>query len=77
MHPSTFEYLKPTDEQVEQMNRVRAAAKAYNDILERELQARIRLLLFATIGPTQCGLMLQLPDCQMGHHGNNLTQIQT
>jgi hypothetical protein len=37
LHPSTFEYLKPTDEQVERMNRVRAAAKAYADILDAEL----------------------------------------
>ena len=33
MHASTFEYLKPTDAQVEQMAKVRAAAKAYNDAL--------------------------------------------
>lgn len=37
MHQSTYEYLKPTDEQVEKMNRVRAAAKAYSDVLEAEL----------------------------------------
>lgn len=37
MHSSTYEYLKPTDKQVEQMARVRAAAKAYNDILDSEL----------------------------------------
>jgi hypothetical protein len=37
MHPSTYEYLKPTDEQVEQMTAVRAAAKAYSDILEQVL----------------------------------------
>lgn len=37
MHKSTFEYLKPTDAQVESMARVRAAAKAYNDVLEAEL----------------------------------------
>ena len=37
MHASTFEYLKPTDEQVERMARVRAAAKAYGDILDAEL----------------------------------------
>lgn len=37
MHPSTYEYLKPTDEQTAQMSRVRAAAKAYNDILDAEL----------------------------------------
>jgi hypothetical protein len=37
MHPSTFEYLKPTDEQIERMARVRAAAKAYSDVLDAEL----------------------------------------
>lgn len=37
MHPSTYEYLKPTDKQLESMTRVRAAAKAYSDVLEAEL----------------------------------------
>lgn len=37
MHSSTFEYLKPTEEQIERMARVRAAAKAFNDVLEIEL----------------------------------------
>jgi hypothetical protein len=37
MHPSTFDYLKPTDEQVETMQRVREAAKAFAAILEAEL----------------------------------------
>lgn len=37
MHPTTYEYLKPTDEQVNAMARVRAAAKAYNDILDAVL----------------------------------------
>lgn len=37
MHPSTYEYLKPTDAQIESMSRVRAAAKAYNDVLDKEL----------------------------------------
>lgn len=37
MHPSTFEYLKPTPTQIEQMARVRAAAKAFSDVLEKEL----------------------------------------
>jgi hypothetical protein len=37
MHPSTYEYLKPTDQQVEQMARVRAAARAYSEVLEVEL----------------------------------------
>lgn len=37
MHPSTYEYLKPTDDQVQRMSRVRAAAKVFNDVLEAEL----------------------------------------
>lgn len=32
-----FEYLKPTDVQIEQMAKVRAAAKAFCDVLEAEL----------------------------------------
>lgn len=37
MHPSTYEYLKPTDAQIEAMAKVRAAAKAYSDVLEAVL----------------------------------------
>jgi hypothetical protein len=37
MHPSTFEYLKPTDEQIKQMNEVREAAKEYCEALEKWL----------------------------------------
>lgn len=37
MHASTYEYLKPTDEQVAAMATVRAAAKAYNDVLDTVL----------------------------------------
>ena len=37
MHSTTYEYLKPTDEQLAAMDRVRAAAKAYSDVLEAEL----------------------------------------
>jgi hypothetical protein len=37
MHPSTFEYLKPTDDQLAQMTKVRQAAKEYNEVLEKEL----------------------------------------
>lgn len=37
MHPSTYEYLKPTNKQIESMARLRAAAKAYNDVLDAEL----------------------------------------
>lgn len=34
MHASTYEYLKPTDAQTDQMNDHRAAAKAYGDALD-------------------------------------------
>lgn len=37
MHPSTYEYLQPSQAQVEQMARVRAAAKVYSEILDAEL----------------------------------------
>lgn len=34
MHTTTYEYLKPTDDQVEAMAKHRSAAKAYGDALE-------------------------------------------
>jgi len=37
MHPSTFEYLKPTDEQITQMTMVREAARTYCEVLEHWL----------------------------------------
>ena len=37
MHASTYEYLMPTDAQRSAMEKVRAAAKAYNDILDAVL----------------------------------------
>jgi hypothetical protein len=37
LHASTYEYLKPTDEQIAAMATVRVAAKAYSDILEAHL----------------------------------------
>lgn len=37
IHPSTFDFLKPSDAQVETMARVRAAAKAFCDVLDAEL----------------------------------------
>lgn len=37
LHPSTYEYLKPSDAQIEAMAVVRAAAKAYNDVLDAVL----------------------------------------
>lgn len=37
MHPSTFEYLKPTDEQIGHMAVMRTATKAYADLIEANL----------------------------------------
>lgn len=37
MHSSTFEYLKPTDAQIEKMASVREAARVFCNVLEREL----------------------------------------
>lgn len=37
MHTSTFEYIKPTYDQITKMARVRAAAKVFCDVLEAEL----------------------------------------
>ena len=34
MHSSTYEYLKPTDDQIETMAKIRSAAKAYGDALQ-------------------------------------------
>jgi hypothetical protein len=37
LHESTFEYLKPTEAQIEQMARVRNAARVYAEILDEVL----------------------------------------
>lgn len=37
MHPSTFEYLKPTEDQVNQMTVARLATATYADILSELL----------------------------------------
>lgn len=37
MHPTTFEYLKPTDEQIEKMNLLRQLTTVYVEILNTEL----------------------------------------
>lgn len=37
MHSSTFEYLKPTDEQITQMALVREAARVYCEVLQKQL----------------------------------------
>ena len=34
MHESTYEYLQPTEAQIQQMAKVRAAAKTYGDALD-------------------------------------------
>lgn len=34
LHPTTFEYLKPTDKQIETMAKLREAAKVYADTLD-------------------------------------------
>lgn len=37
MHSSTYEYLKPTLEQIDTMSRVREAARVFGEVLEKEL----------------------------------------
>jgi hypothetical protein len=37
MHSSTFEYLKPTDEQLKTMRLVRVASNDFAEILDREI----------------------------------------
>lgn len=37
LHPSTFEYLKPTEAQIETMSALRKAASEYAEILDRLL----------------------------------------
>lgn len=37
MHSSTYEYLKPTDEQIALMSEIRTASKVYGDILDQAL----------------------------------------
>lgn len=55
LHPSTFEYLKPTDAQLEQMARVRAAFKEFTDEIDAMLPP----------GPDKTFLFRQLRDCAM------------
>jgi hypothetical protein len=55
LHPSTFEYLKPTDEQVEQMARVRAAAKECADVID----------LYVPDGPEKDAVIHDLRTCLM------------
>lgn len=37
MHPRTFDYVDPTPDQQESLRQVRAAAKAYADVLDQVL----------------------------------------
>lgn len=37
LHPSTFEYLKPTDEQIAEMSIIRSAGKTYAECLDSVL----------------------------------------
>jgi hypothetical protein len=37
MHSSTYEYLKPTVDQIARMAKVREAARVFGEVLEREL----------------------------------------
>lgn len=55
LHDSTFGYLKPTDAQLETMNRVRASTAAYAKDLENLLPD----------GPDKTVIMRQLRDIGM------------
>jgi len=55
MHESTFEYLKPTDEQMKAMARVRAAFAELNNVLAGELPA----------GPDATYVVRKLRECAM------------
>ena len=37
LHPSTYEYLRPSDEQMELMSRLRQAARTFSEVLENLL----------------------------------------
>lgn len=55
MHPTTFEYLKPTDEQIEAMSIVRAAAAEFADVVQRNVPE----------GPDKTYLMRKLREVAM------------
>lgn len=55
LHPSTFEYLKPTDAQIGKMNTLRAAAKMYAHMLETHLPE----------GPDKTYILRKLRDLAM------------
>jgi hypothetical protein len=55
MHDSTFEYLKPTDAQLEQMAIVRAAFKEFAETLDYHLPD----------GPDKTYVLRKLRECAM------------
>jgi hypothetical protein len=55
LHTSTFEYLKPSDGQMEQMDQVRAAFKEFVEEIDAILPA----------GPDKTFVLRQLRDCAM------------
>jgi len=62
MHPFTFEYLKPTEAQMQTMSDARAAVASYADALE----------LLLPSGPDKTYVLRKLRDCRnMGKHSHN------
>ena len=55
MHPSTFDYLKPTDEQLENMDTVRGLFRSFVTELAEHIPD----------GPDKTYLMRQIRDCAM------------
>lgn len=55
LHESTFEYLKPTDEQIAQMAEVREAFAGFVTFLDRKLQD----------GPDKTYVIRKLRECAM------------
>lgn len=53
LHPTTFEYLKPTDDQVQTMGATREAFKVFTATIDK----------FIPEGPDKTYLMRQLRDC--------------
>ena len=58
LHRSTFEYLKPTDGQIEVMNALRWAAKVYSDGARARARSKSRIrtyILRRVRGVRRCG----------------------
>jgi hypothetical protein len=55
LHPSTFEYLKPTDDQMASMAELRTAFKNFSEVLDKRIPD----------GPDKTFMMRQLRDCAM------------